>query len=111
MGWLLDGVSVRLNTALVVPALPSTTIASPMVRVGTETVALLVAKLLASARSGWRADTRAVLVMAPGNVGLKVRFAVAAAPLLTVPRLQTTTVPRFVQVPCDDVERWSSATS
>src|SRR6266568_1106211 len=73
MVWMLGDESCRLNTALVVvPALPSTTSASPMEMAGTATVATLEATLFDSAWSGWLAKMAAVLVINPGKVGWKV---------------------------------------
>src|ERR1043166_6089417 len=100
MIWLLGEDNCRVKTAFVLePVFPSTTFASPIVTVGTITVALRFARLLIRARSGSLAEMNAVLLRAPACVGWKVRFTVALPLFVSVPSAQMIAAPLFVVVP------------
>ena len=85
---------------LVRPELPSVTLVESMVRLGNTTLATALARLLLTSRSTSLAKTRALFVMKPATVGAVITTVALAEPLLvSVPRLQNTTLPRLVQPP------------
>src|SRR6266853_3755309 len=104
MVWMLAAESCSVKTALVVvPELPSTTVASPIVTAGTLTVALPAPTLLDKARSGSLAEMLALLVRIPGCVVWKVTLRAALPVLVRLPSEQTTAPPMTLQLPWDEV--------
>src|SRR5262249_17219994 len=99
----LGGDRLTVNTALVVPELPSTTVTSLMLNAGIVTVVATWAVLLARKGSMPVRETEARLVIVPDEVGVTMIVIVALVPPGTSPSRQRTRLPITVTEPCDGV--------